>query len=38
MGSEWCETKHTALMFPYLDDMWYTTKKIKQEIHWFTTM
>jgi len=38
MGSEGVKTKHKAIMFPYLDEMWYTTKKIKQEIHWFTTM
>ena len=33
MGSEGVKTKHKAIMFPYLDKMWYTTKKIKQEIH-----
>ena len=33
MGSEGVKTKHKAIMFPYLDEMWYTTKKIKQEIH-----
>ena len=26
MGSEGVKTKHKAIMFPYLDKMWYTTK------------
>ena len=29
MGSEGMKTKHKAIMFPRLDKMWYTTKKLK---------
>jgi len=29
-GFRRCETKHKAIMFPYLDEMWYTTKKLNR--------
>jgi len=30
MGSEGAKTKHTALIFPYLDKMWHTTKQLNR--------
>ena len=30
MGSEGMKTKHKAIMFPHLDKMWYTTKKLNR--------